>query len=529
MRYLKEIIFIILLFLSFSTCSKNSENQQKIEKPKYGGTLKLLQDVPYSLDPLYMRNVYESTILNQLYNGLLDLDDNLNVIPSIAKYWEISKDRKTYKFFLRDSIFFHNGRKVVAEDFIYTFERILKFSLKDYFLGIEYLHLIEGTKDFLNGNAKHVIGLKAIDSLTLEIVLTEPCSPFLTVLSMNNFCVVPKEEVENNPNFAKSPIGTGPFRFGYWKENDSIVLLANDKYFDGRPYLDTLIFYTPSQYTYDEVVDKFINGELDITLVPIKKYEELKKSGKYNIIRRPELSLLFLGINKSIPPFNDESLRRAIYYSINSDSFNVIYGTSRIVAQNFIPPGLLSYDPSRKRKTYSLKLAKKYLNEFLYKNGNNYPKLNLYTVIGNEESEIINNLKEINLDIKVTGLPWINFSKKLDDKKLAMFTLGWVADFPDPDAFLYSLIHSKGSGNYFGLNNPKIDSLLELGKKEVNTMKRIDIYHKIEDELEKEAVIIPLYYGLNTVAIQTSVKEFNISPIGFMNLNLHKVWKNYEN
>lgn len=528
MRFLKYLFASLLLFTFFLSCNKNPGSQQKFEKPKQGGTLRLLQDIPYSLDPLYMRNVYESTVLNQLFNGLLDLDDNLNIVPSIAKYWEISKDRKTYIFYLRDGVFFHNGRKVVAQDFIYTFERILRFSQKDNFLGVEYLSFIEGTDDFLNNKEKYIKGLKAIDSLTLEIVLTEPCSPFLTVLSMNNFSVVPKEAVENNPNFSKSPVGTGPFKFGYWKENDCIVLVANENYFDGRPYLDTIIFYTPQQFIYDEVIDRFINGELDITLVSMKRYDELKKSGKYVIIRRPELSLLFLGINKKHPPFNDDNLRRAIYYAINNDSLDIVYGTSQIIAQDFIPPGLLGFDPTRKVKTFDLKLAKKYINEFKMKNDNMIPKLNLYTIIGNEEKDIVNNLKRIDLEVNVVGLKWIEMVQMIDKYKLPFFTLGWVADFPDPDAFFYNLLHSKGNANYFGLSNSKIDSLLELGKKENNKLKRVAIYQKIEDELAKEAVIIPLYYGLNTVAIQSNLKDFNISPVGFMNLNLHKVWKNYE-
>lgn len=525
MRFLNGIPFIILLILFFSTCNYKQESQQEVEKPKYGGTLRLLQDSPHSLDPLHMRNVYESTILNQIFNGLLELDDNLNIVPSIAKYWEISNDRKIYRFYLRDDVFFHNGRKVTAEDFVYTYKRILKFSLQDYFLGIEYLKLIEGTDDFLKNKSNEIKGLKVIDSLVLEIILTEECSPFLTVLSMNNFNVVPKEEIEKNSYFLKSPVGTGPFKVDRWEENDKIVLLANDNYFEGRPYLDTLIFYIPSHFTLDDGIDKFIRGELDVTFVSIKRYDELENSGEYEIIQRPELSILFLGINKAIPPFNDNNLRKAIFYAINSDSFNILYGTSKIASKSFIPPGLLGYDPSRIIKKYDLELAKKYLKIYQKNRGSSIPKLELYTIIGNSEEEINNNLKSIGLETEVKGLTWLELSKMLDAKKLPMFTLGWVADFPDPDAFFYSLVHSKGSANYFGLINYKIDKLLKLGRKEVNKLKRIEIYHKIEEELESEAVIVPLYYGVNTVAIQKNVKGFNISPLGFLNLNLHKVWK----
>ncbi len=524
MRFFRIILPVIFFLLVFSTCNKRDEKKHQEDKSKYGGTLRLMQDVPYSLDPLFMRNVYESTILNQIFNGLLDLDDNLNIVPDIAKYWEISGDRKIYKFYLQDNVFFHNGRKVTAKDFVYTFKRILNFSKKEDFLGIEYLQLIEGAQDFLNNKTKEISGLKIIDSLTLEIILTEPCTPFLTVLSMNNFSVVPKEEVENNPNFSSSPVGTGPFKFSSWKENEYIILEAYEKYFEGRPFLDTLIFYIPQHFTYDEEIDKFIRGELDVTYVSSKRLGEIKNSKRYKVFNRPELSIYFLGINRNIAPFNDEKLRKAIFYAIDNKKFDVIYGTSRLSAHGFIPPGLLGYDPAHTHKYYNLDSAKKFLEEFKINFNGKIPRLKLFTVSGNEENEIKKDLAGIGLEVDVVGLKWIELTKSLDKKSLPMFTLGWVADFPDPDAFFYSLIHSSGSANFFHLKNKKIDSLLVLGKKENNTNYRVDIYQKIEKELESEAVIIPLYYGMNTVATHNYVNDFNITSLGFMNINLKKVW-----
>ncbi len=521
----KIILFILFFILGLCTCNQKTEDKYKSEdKKKYGGTLRFMQDVPYSLDPLYMRNVYESTILNQIFNGLLDLDDNLNIVPSIAKYWEISEDRRTYRFYLHDSVFFHNGRKLTADDFVYTFKRILNFSKREPFLGIEYILLIEGAKDFLNNKTNDISGLRLIDSLTLEITLTEPSMPFLTVLSMNNFSVVPKEVVEGNLNFGSSPVGTGPFKFGSWKENDHIILEANEKYFEGRPFLDSIIIYTPTHFTYDDEIDKFIKGELDITHVSFKRLNEIKNSKNYKIYQRPELSIYFLGINSSISPFNDENIRRAIFYAINKDKFNILYGTSRLSANGFIPPGLLGYDPANTHQFYNLDSAKKILNKFKLNFTNKIPRLKLFTISGNEEKEIKNDLKELGLEIDIVGLNWIELSKRLDSRSLPMFTLGWVADFPDPDAFFYSLLHSSGSANFFNLKNKKIDSLLILGKKESNTNKRIEIYQQIEKELESEAIIIPLYYGMNTVATYDYIENFNITPLGFINLNLKNVW-----
>ena len=192
-----------------------------------------------SLDPAFSSTLRNIWPVNQLFNGLVQLDDQLKIVPDLAKSWNISEDGIKYTFKLRSDVFFHESksfgenltRTVNATDFVYSFNRIL-----DPNLGSPGLWAVKNIKDF-----------EAINDSIFTITLNKPFPAFLGMLSMKYFSVVPKESIiYYGDKFGKNPVGTGPFKFKKWEENIKLVLRKNNKYFEkdslGKqlPYLEAI-------------------------------------------------------------------------------------------------------------------------------------------------------------------------------------------------------------------------------------------------------------------------------------------------
>ena len=220
--YIQYTLVIILLFFS---CN-NFINEKNIKIFRYNESSGVT-----SLDPIFSNIKSNIWVVNQIFNGLVDLDENLNIIPSIAKDWKISDDNLEYTFFFRDDVFFHKSeyfinnnqtRKVNANDFVYSFSRLK--SKKTLSPGRWVLDYFSESESFF-----------ALDDTTLVVKLKRPFPSILNILAMKYFSVVPFEVVENT-NFSKKPIGTGPFLYKYWKNNVKIVLLKNDSYYESIKY-----------------------------------------------------------------------------------------------------------------------------------------------------------------------------------------------------------------------------------------------------------------------------------------------------
>ena len=208
--------------------------------PRYGGKYNVpLSSEPETLDPAFITDIYAVTVANNLYDGLVQFDKDLNIVPAISDMWRISRDRKTYTFQLRQGVHFHNGREVTADDFVFSIRRILDPTTQSPVSSL-YQYIL-GAKSFRDGSTREVQGLDALDRYTLIIRLEKPFAPFLSILAMANAKVIPKEGVTSN--FSKHPVGTGPFKFNSWEPGKEIILTANENYYLNRPYLDSLFFH----------------------------------------------------------------------------------------------------------------------------------------------------------------------------------------------------------------------------------------------------------------------------------------------
>ena len=211
--------------------------------PRYGGIYhKRLRLEPITLDPVFITDTYAASVAQQVFDGLVQFDANLNVVPCIAKSWKASYDGLIWTFDLRQGVKFHHGREVSANDFVYTFTRFLHPRTASPRAWL--FERVQGAQEFLAGTAERVEGLQALDAYTLQITLSQPYAPFISILGMVQAQVVPREEVERlGSAFGRQPVGTGPFRFVNWVAGEQIILEVNEEYFEGRPFLDHLHYH----------------------------------------------------------------------------------------------------------------------------------------------------------------------------------------------------------------------------------------------------------------------------------------------
>jgi len=526
------LLVSIGVFFHGVTHNRMGEARDK-EVPFHGGVYRRpLEFMPGTFDPALARDIYSFTIIQQLFDGLIQFDQNLNVIPAIAKSWKISPDGLTYTFYLREGVKFHNGREIVAEDFVYSFTRMADPKNKS-----PAGHLLEkvlGFNQFQDGRTNALKGLKSVDKHILEIRLSDPFYPFISVLGTFHFKVVPKEEIEKPESvFARHPIGSGPFRFVSMREREEIILESNHDYFEGRPYLDKIIFKIFHGAPRKSILKEFREGGLEESFLPPEDIEKTAREKRYLFVQKPMLSLRFYGFNPLSKPLDNKKLRKAINLAINKKFIvSQIHRDQFHLATGILPPGMPGYDPMRNPYPLSEAQASKLLSEAGYRKGQTLPSLEIWSSTTSEAAQ--KELNEVQSQLGKVGVPttlhfetdWPNFESMLRSNKAPMFVLALYADFPDPDSLLYNLFHSKSKNNLVAYNRPEVDHLLDKARIERDYLKRMEMYRKIEEMILDDAPIVPMINHLFQMVYQPYVKGIEVNALGGPYIPMKKMWLN---
>ncbi len=499
------------------------------EPPNHGGIYRIpLEFSPRTLDPALSRDIYSTTVIQQIFDGLVQFDKDLNTVPAIAKSWEISPDGLTYTFHLREGVRFHNGRKVTAADFVYSFTRILDSDVQSNFA--DFFNRILGANEFMEKRAKGVKGLVAVDERTLRIILTEPYAPFISILAMKGAKVVPREEVgkKKGIGFRNFPVGTGPFKLVSMKEGEEIVLEANPDYFEGRPFLDRIVFKVYHGAPRNEILRAFEEGALEESFIPPDRLEKIVQEKQYPFLQKPLLSLRFYGFHLLSNPLDHRGLRKAINLAIDKKFIvSELHKNQFMLAKSILPPGMPGHDPQKEMYPFDEIRARKLLAE-----GGDLKNQILEIWSATQSEAARKELNEVKSRLNRIGMRtnirfetnWPAYESLLRNHKAPVFIYAWYADFPDPDNFLGTLFHSKSKYNYTAYQNPEVDRLLEQARAERDYLKRMEMYRKIEEMILDDAPIVPMVNPLFQMVYQPYVRGVEVSALGGPYIPMKKIW-----
>ncbi len=550
-------VVLLLLLVLYTSCGQRQEDDEGLAIFKYNESAGIL-----TLDPIYAKDLPHIWACNQLFNSLVAYDDQMNLVPMVAKSWDISEDGLIYTFHLRNDVQFHEdtcfyqsalrqaqgpsqhesvkvvepvetptlrSRFVTAEDFVYSFNRVVDKQLNS--PGLWIFSSVKHDDDHY--------AFAALDDTTLQIELSKPFPPFLGILSMTYASVVPHEAVEYYGNdFRSHPVGTGPFKFQYWKENVKLVFRKNPNYFEhdeaGKrlPYIDavSISFLIDKQVAFLE----FIKGKFDfMSGIDARYKDELltydgqlrqKYEDKINLITEPYLNTeyfsFFIDPNDSLGPDRSRALRQAVSLCIDREKMlrYLRNGIGEPGTGGMIPAGLpghsntigYGYDLKRAQRL----VAENHLEGYL---------LQLSTVADYADigKFVQSQVEQIGLQCKMEVMPPATMRSMRSNGSLSFFRSSWVADYPDAENYLSlftTLNFSPAGPNYTHYTNPKYDKLYDKALLCNDLQERAHYYTEMDSLMMRDAPVVVLFYDEVLRFVNERVHGLGSNPTNLLDL-----------
>ncbi|WP_339251567.1 glutathione ABC transporter substrate-binding protein [Sporosarcina sp. FSL W8-0480] len=522
-------LFVLALALSMilaacsggggSSSDKGSGNDIDEGKGKgiEGGDLVLavLSDAS-SLDPAGSNDVPSSVVQANIYETLVNRDDDNSIIPGLAEDWEAIDDT-TYEFKLRKGVKFHDGEPFNAEAVKANLDRI-----RDKDVASPRYFLFEMITDVI-----------VKDEHTVQIKTEYPFAPLLAHLSHNGGGMVSPKSIEADyaamtgdvkagSVISINPVGTGYFKFESWTPGDQIKLVRNDDYWGDKAHVDTVTFKVIPE-------SAVRNADLQTGHVhiadPIQPNEVagINSDSYAKVNQKASSSLAYLGFNTEKEPFNDPKVRRAISMLINKEDISEgVYDGFGVLAKGPLAPGIFGFNDDAKPIEYNVEEAKKLLKEAGYENGF---KSSIWTNDNPQRQQIAvlvqNELKKVNVEVDIEVMEFGAYLEKTANGEHDMFILGWSNPTGDADYGMYALFHSsqKGNpGNRSFYENSEVDKLLEQGRRESDPDERIKIYNKIQEHLIEDAPMAYLIHTEYLTGVSNKIRGFSIGTDGIYKL-----------
>ncbi len=537
------------MLIVLSSCNTKKYNDKNLTVFRYNESKGIA-----TLDPAFAKNQTVIWPINQLFNGLVQMNNSLKVMPCIAKNWEISNHGRLYTFYLRDDVYFHDnkifktgkGRRVVAFDFVYSLHRI-----QDPKTASPGAWIFDKLDKNLNNN---FTGFKAVNDSVFQIFLKNPFPAFLGLLTMQYCSVVPREIVEYyGRDFRSHPVGTGPFKFKIWKEGKKLVFVKNENYFEKDsnnirlPYLNAvaITFINDKQSEFLE----FVQGNIDfLSGIHASYKDELitrggklnpKYQNKFNMFTQAYLNTEYLGfllddsleiVKKS--PLKIKAIRQAINYGFDRRKM-MTYLRNNIgtpATSGFVPEGLPSFSAKKvKGYDYNPDKARKLLTTAGYPSGKGLPEITLMTTSDYLDicEYIQHQLSIIGININIDISTGASFRDMVANSKLNFFRGSWIADYPDAENYLalfYSKNFSPKGPNYTHFKNKDFDKLYRRAMNEISDSIRIDYYRKMDQIIIDQAAVVPLYYDEVVRFSQKNIVNLGSNPMNLLILkNVKKI------
>ena len=528
-----QIILLLSCYVAFQACE--SAPQQDSKK-----VFRYNQQNPItSLDPAFAKNQANMWGIDHLFNGLVYLDDSLNIIPCLAKSWTISADGLQYTFNLNKNVYFHDnpcftngkGRKMVASDVVYSLNRIIDSTVNSTGSWI-FKDRVQSQNPF-----------QAADDSTFILRLEKPFRPMLGILTMQYCCIVPHEAVEfYKKDYRKNPVGTGAFVFKKWLENQGLFLIKNQNYWEkdslGQqlPYLDGVrISFMPDRKTaYLEMMkgklDYMVGIESSVVNELLTQDGELqpKQLGKIQLIKTPYLNSEYLGFNMNFEnrkndPLSIKKVRQALNYGFDRELMlrTLRNSMGKPSISGFAPRGLPSFDANTEGYSFNPEKARQLLSEAGFPNGKGLPTIKLVT---NKDyldlcTFITRQWEELGVKVNVDVMETATMREQMAKGTAHFFRASWIADYPDAEDY-YTVFYSKNPAppNYTKFNNPEFDRVYEAALRENDDPKRFELYHKMDKILIDEAPVIFLFYDESSRFAKANIQNLSRNAMNLLPL-----------
>lgn len=530
----KKIFRLLFITAFISSCASKSSNDKQVFAYNEVEGIR-------TLDPAFAKERSTMWLAHQLFNTLVETDSNLNIVPSVAKSWEVSNDRLRYTFHLRSNIYFHDndafpngkGRRMTASDVTYSLSRIMDKATAS-------------SGAWIFNNRVDSTGFAALNDSTFQLTLIRPFHPILGIFSMQYCSIVPREVVEKyGKDFRSHPCGTGPFLFHFWEEGQALILYKNPRYFEKDdygiqlPYLDALkISFLDSRST--EFL-AFQQGQLSFIndIDPSFKDEVLTKNGdlrrdwqqKVILNKHTYLNTEYLGIlidekNALVKnsPLRMKAVRQAINSSVNRQKL-IMYLRNSIgtpATGGIVPAGLPSKNAETVRGySYNPGKARQLLKDAGFENGKGLPVITLLTIpiYADIGSFVAKQLEETGIKVQVEVIQKSLLLEQTAKSQALFFRGSWIADYPDAENYM-AMFYSKNPAppNYTQYKNPAFDVLYEKALLEINDSIRYSLYRQMDQAVMNDAPVAPLYYDMAIHLVNKNVNNFTPNALNLLEL-----------
>ena len=500
------LVCLLILYIAFSLGCSDSQKEQTSSVFHYN------QHNPItSLDPAYARSQNNIWAVNHLFSTLIRLDDSLNTVPSIAKSWNISDDGLIYTFQLRDDVFFHQNpcfqneeeRQLRADDVVYSFYRLIDTTIN-----------APGSWIF-SGRVSKENPFVALDDLTFQLTLAQPFAPLLSLLTMQYTSIIPEEAVDYyGSNFFQNPVGSGPFQFKKWLDNQGLFLIRNDDFFGWNEGYSANISGIRTSFIGERSIAflELVNGRIDFfsglessfinTALEANGSLRAPFQDRIQFIKSPYLNFEYMGIYPGAPNahplLSQVAFRKALNMGIDrSLMLSSLRNNIGIPADaGVITKGLPSYDPSIVRGYFfnpdsARQLLRSFDSELLsepliIQTSKDY--LDLTTFIAKQ-------WENLGLTISIEVLESATLRNAMRSGEAAMFRASWIADYPDGESFL-SMFYSGNPAppNYTRYSNPDFDSLYQQALNTSEPTEKISLYQEMDRMIIEDAPVVFLFY-----------------------------------
>jgi peptide/nickel transport system substrate-binding protein len=472
------------------------------------------------LDPALETDGESFKVCDNIYETLVSfVSERTDLAPGLATSWKASKNGLTWTFVLRQGVLFHDGTPFNADAVVFSFSR--QFKLDHPF------HKVEGAYQYWTSMSMSdvVKTVRKVDDHTVAIDLKRPNAPFLANLAMN-FCAIvsPTAVAKWKVDFARHPVGTGPFLFVDWIKDDRIVLDRNPNYWGEAPKLDRLIFRSIPENSVRLMA--LTQGSIDgmDNLVP-DFLPTIESDEKLQLLSQPGMNVGYLAMNMDKEPFQKVAVRRAINHAINKQSLvDNLYQGLAIPAVNPIPPTLWSYRDETPGYAYDPEKAKALLADAGFPNGFKttlwaMPVPRPYMPQPLKIAQAIQaDLQIVGIQAEIVTFEWGTYLDRVQRGQHDMALLGWTGDNGDPDNFLYVLLDKnatqKPANNIAFYRSEPLHEVLVAAQQVSDQEKRTILYHRAQEIVFEDAPWVPLVHAAQTAAFSTRVKGFKLHPTG---------------